>query len=315
MRILVTGATGFIGQNLVAQLLRSENEVTVVSRNPKQVNAALPKGCAAISWDQLTPAVVHQAEAVINLAGESVAGKRWSSSYKQKILSSRVQGTRKLVECINDRPKNSNLVVFISASAVGYYGDRGATVLDPESTPGDDFLAQVCVAWEAEAQKARHVRVVIPRIGMVLGPDGGALLKMLPIFKLGLGGELGDGLQWMSWIHIQDLVDLFEFFLNDERAQGAFNAVAPYPVTNKEFTKDLASILETRAFVKSPAFLLKVAFGEMSALFLNSQRSVPTKTLGLGFCFKYPTLTKALENLSKNSAFRQFFPQQDDSKS
>lgn len=301
MRVLISGGTGFIGTHLVKYLVHAEHEVTVICRDPSQALQGLPKGCAPVAWEQVTPEFVHSVEAIINLAGESVATHRWSNDRKNKILSSRVDTTRRLVECVNQRPENSNLTIFISASAVGFYGNRGDEVLSSDATLGTGFLAQVCEAWEAEAKKARGVRTVIPRIGMVLGADGGALRKMLPIFKLGLGGELGSGLQWMSWIHIEDLVRLFDFFLSEERAQGVFNAVAPFPVTNKEFTKDLASTLAASILFRTPAVMLKLAFGEMASLFLDSQRAVPKKTLGLGFQFRFPTLLKALDAILTNS--------------
>jgi uncharacterized protein (TIGR01777 family) len=229
------------------------------------------------------------------LAGEPVS-QRWTEAAKKRIHDSRVEGTRRLVNALStqsDRPR-----VLVCASAVGYYGSRGDQILTEASTPASDYLARVVVGWEEAAREAESlgIRVVRLRFGMVLGP-GGALAKLLPLFRFGVGGKLGSGHQWMAWIHIDDAVNLIVFALNFAAIHGAVNATAPHPVTNEEFTERLAIALHRPAILPVPAFALKLALGEMSEMVLASQRVLPTVAKSAGFRFQYPELRDALENL------------------
>jgi uncharacterized protein (TIGR01777 family) len=238
---------------------------------------------------------LREADAVIHLAGEPVA-QRWTAAAKQRIRESRVAGTRHLVQGLADlshRPQT-----LICASAIGYYGSRGDEVLRETAPPGNDYLAQVCQAWENEAQAAMPLgmRVVRIRIGVVLDPRGGALQRMLPPFRLGVGGRLGDGKQWMSWIHLQDLAALFQFAL-DHPVTGALNGVSPNPVINSEFTRELARAVHRPALLPTPSLALQALFGEMSQVLLASQRVVPAAAETAGFQFRFPQLAPALADL------------------
>jgi hypothetical protein len=230
-------------------------------------------------------------DAVIHLAGEPVA-QRWTGAARRKILESREEGTRRLVASLRNHPPN----VLVSASAVGYYGSCGDEILTEQAPPASDFLGQVAVAWEREALEAEKlgVRVVRLRIGMVLGAGGGALARMLLPFRLGVGGRIGNGRQWMSWIHIDDLCDLIAFVLPESTLRGALNATSPNPVTNAEFTQALARAVHRPALLPVPAFALKLLFGEMAEVILASQRVIPQAALRAGFEFRYPDIASAL---------------------
>ncbi len=271
MNVAITGASGFIGRRLAARLRSNGHAVAAVSlrRTPQPDDFA---GC----------------DAVVHLAGEPVA-QRWTAAAKERIMQSRVQGTRALVAALREHPPN----VMVSASGVGYYGSRGDDVLTEREPAGSDFLAEVCAAWEREAQKL-DARVVPLRIGMVLGEGGGALQKMLVPFRLGVGGRLGSGKQWMSWIHIDDLCDLILFALKESTLRRVLNATSPHPVTNAEFTHALAHALHRPALVPAPAFALRALLGEMSGMLLGSQRAVPEAALLAGFEFRYPDVGGAL---------------------
>lgn len=274
MRIAVTGASGFIGRALTARLAAAGHTV-----EPLKTRESF---------------VMPPCDAVVNLAGEPIA-QRWTPEAKQRIRYSRVEGTRRLVESmgrLSPRP-----AALVCASAVGFYGSHGDEILRETSPPGEDFLAEVCVAWEraaAQAESAFGIRVVCLRTGVVLGRGGGALERMLPAFRLGAGGPLGSGRQWMSWIHLDDLTSLYEFALNESRLRGAVNAVAPHPVTNAEFVRALAAALHRPALIPVPAFALKLMFGEMAGVLLDSQRAVPEAARAAGFEFRYPELGPAL---------------------
>jgi uncharacterized protein (TIGR01777 family) len=275
MKIAVTGASGFIGRRLVSKLKAAGEEVSVVSLRAAP-RAQDFKGC----------------QSVIHLAGEPVA-QRWTETARERIRTSRVQVTRSLVEVLRStRPS-----ILISASAVGYYGSRGDEVLTETSAPAADFLGQVACEWEQEAEKAEAfgVRVVRPRIAVVLGRDGGALKKMLPPFRLGVGGRIGNGKQWMSWIHIEDLVAMIEFALKNP-IRGAMNAAAPNPVTNAEFTRELGRAVHRPAIFPVPLFALKLLFGEMAEVVYASQRVVPKAALEAGFQFRFPEISGALRD-------------------
>jgi uncharacterized protein (TIGR01777 family) len=238
-------------------------------------------------------------EAVIHLAGEPVAAARWTDEQKRRIRDSRVKGSRNLVAGMRATPRPPK--VFVSASAVGFYGDRGDEILYEGSAPGSDFLSEVCLDWETEAARARElgVRAAFVRTGVALSPSGGALEKMLLPFKLGLGGRLGDGRQWFPWIHIEDVVGIFLHALMSPAVDGPINGVAPGIVTNEEFTGELAAVLNRPAFFPVPQFALRALMGEMAEVVTASQRVVPQVALDTGYRFKYPNLRPALESLLK----------------
>lgn len=293
MRALVTGATGFIGKRLIRSLERP----VVLTRNPDAAQKVLGD-VEAICWEpESGPPARHAFEgvdAVYHLAGEPVAEGRWTREKKDRIRDSRVLGTHNLVtalESLKNRPR-----VLIAASAVGYYGSRGDETLDENSKPGEDYLAEVCQAWEEEARSASllGIRVVTPRIGIVLGKDGGALKKMLLPFKLGLGGRLGTGRHWMPWVQVDDLVGLILHAFTHDEISGAMNAVSPAPVTNHEFTRTLAAALHRPAIFPAPEFALRLALGEVTAVLLASQRVMPRVAEKTGYQFRYPTLDGAI---------------------
>ena len=295
MRALVTGATGFIGKRLVSRI---EHPV-VLTRNVAAARSSFP-AAKVFNWEPesgLPPTgALDGVDVVFNLAGESIAGGRWTARRKERILRSRIVGTRNLVKGIEGMSKRPRALV--SASAVGYYGSRGDEVLTEDASAGTDFLAQVCVEWEAEANRATAlgVRVVTPRIGVVLGTDGGALEKMLPPFKLGLGGRLGNGRHWMPWIHLDDLIEIL-LFAGKFKIYGAINAVAPTPVMNSEFTRALAAALHKPAIFPVPAFALRLMFGELASVLLASQRVVPQAAVKAGIRFKHTSLGEALRQI------------------
>lgn len=295
MRIVVAGGTGFIGRALCARLAALSHEVTVLTRGGKAL-----AGTRAAVWDGSGPGEWEKALdgtfAVINLAGESVAAGRWTEARKKALVDSRILSTRALVgamKAAKAKPK-----VFISASAVGYYGDRGDTELDETSPPGQDFLAKLCQAWEREANgaEAAGTRIVNLRIGVVLGMGGGALGKMLLPFNLGLGGPLGRGDQWMSWISLEDLVGLVLHLMNGG-VSGPVNAAAPHPVTNRDFSSALGKALGRPAFMPAPAFALRFLLGEMADMLLGGQQAVPVKALKANYLFQHPDIDSALKSV------------------
>jgi uncharacterized protein (TIGR01777 family) len=289
MNCIVSGGTGFIGRHIVARLRESGHTVFVWSR----------KAAPPFAWDPLqsepSPESLEGVDAVIHLAGETVA-QRWNDDVKRRIADSRILGTRRLVDAISrmePRPK-----VLVSASAVGYYGDRDGTVLTEASSPGKGFLVDVCRQWEAEADRAAEfgLRVMKLRIGFVLGKDGGALASMLPPFRAFVGGRLGSGKQWMPWVHVVDVAHMFAYAMENQ-VSGVWNATAPNPVTNDEFTAEMSRILHRPAIFTVPPFALKLAFGEMGQHMLDSARVVPDAPFKHAYVFHYPTLDRALRNL------------------
>lgn len=292
---LVTGGSGLVGRALLPSL----SGAVVLSRDPTRV-AIDHEVYSAVRWDaerELAPlAALRGRDVIFHLAGEPVAGGRWTEGRKRSIRDSRVLGTRNLVAGLaalqaNERPK-----VLVSASAIGVYGDRGDEMLDELSAPGRGFLAEVCAGWEREAMAAERlgVRVVCARIGIVLAPDGGALAQMLPPFKLGAGGRLGSGAQWMSWIHLDDVVGLLLHAAREDSLHGLMNVVAPQPVRNADFTKALGQALHRPAVLVIPKAVLKLAYGEMSEIMLASQRVVPELAQLSGYAFKHRELAGAL---------------------
>lgn len=297
MRAVVTGATGLIGRALLRRL---SSPVAVLTRNTKLAQR-LGGGAEAFCWVPeagLPPATaLIGANVVFNLAGEPVADGRWTDDKKRRIRNSRVMGTRNLVAGLAALQRRPG--VLVSASAVGFYGDRGDEVLDERSARGQGFLADVCSDWEREAMAAERlgIRVVCLRIGLVMSPDGGALAKMLPAFRLGAGGRLGDGRQWMPWIRVDDVVGLLLHASRTDALRGPVNGTAPNPVTNAAFTSALASAVRCHALLPLPAVALRIAFGEMSGMLMASQRAIPALAQRNGYTFVHPVLNGALASL------------------
>ena len=299
MRALVIGATGFIGRRLIDRLDRP----MVLSRDAERARRALDRSDATVlacsGADEPVPAdALDGVDTVFHLAGEPIASGRWTRRKRRALRDSRVHGTRRLVEAIqagSQRPRT-----LVCASAVGYYGDCGDRELIESAPPGDDFLARICVDWEAEAQRAASlgVRVVCPRIGIVLGPAGGALAKMLPTFRLGLGSPLGTGRQWMPWIHRDDLVELLLFCAAHDAVAGPVNAVAPAPATNREFTVALGRVLRRPTILPAvPGLVLRTVLGEFGSVLLYSQRAAAARAIEAGFAFRHPNLEDALRQI------------------
>jgi uncharacterized protein (TIGR01777 family) len=296
MKAVITGATGLIGRLLAEKL----NHPMILTRRPKVAEHTFDSVDSAV-WipDQhRAPSdALEGRDVIFHLAGEPVATGRWTAEKKRRIHDSRVLGTRHLVQGIADckhPPK-----VLITASAVGFYGDRGDDILDERAAPGSGFLPQVCRAWEEEAMRAQEygVRVVCLRIGIVLAKDGGALAQMVPIFRLGAGGKLGDGKQWMPWIHVNDVVGMLLWAAGHDRLAGPLNGVAPAPVTNATFTRALAQVLKRPAFMPVPRFGLHLLFGEKTSIILASQRVVPKVAIELEFPFEHTDLSQALQSV------------------
>ena len=317
MHVVVTGATGFVGRPLVRSLLARGDSVTVLTREPGRAAERLSAGCAVAPWRDDTgvePAVLRDAGAVVHLAGAGIADHRWTDGYKRTIRESRVATTRSLVTAIGALPSAARPRTLVSASGVGFYGDRGDETLDESSAPGTGFLPEVCIAWEKEAFAAVDlgVRAVALRTGVVLDPHGGALAKMLTPFRLGVGGRVGSGRQWMSWITLDDLVALYVFALDRPELSGPVNAVAPTPVTNAEFTRALGHALGRPTVLPAPAIALRAALGEMAGLLLEGQRVLPTRARAAGFGFRHPELSGAfaahLADLDQQLVREQFVP-------
>jgi len=287
VRVLVTGGTGFIGQAVCHALRGAAHTVTIVSRDPAHASGT------AVGWDAVGQAVAA-ADALVNLAGEPIAAGRWGPVRKEAILQSRVNATRALVDAAGAAAQRP--AVLVSASAVGYYGARDDELLDETAGPGTGFLAEVCQAWEREASRAEALglRVVRLRIGMVLAGDGGALARMLPPFRAFVGGRLGNGRQWMSWIHRGDLTGLVVEALANEGYRGAVNATAPQPVRNREFVAALGRVLVRPAAFPVPGVVLRVAFGEMADMLLTGQHVLPRAAERLGYRWQYPEVLGAL---------------------
>jgi uncharacterized protein (TIGR01777 family) len=287
MRVLVTGGTGFLGRPLRRALEAGGHSVTVVSREPGRVPAR------SVGWGELD-GIMSETDAVVNLAGASIADGRWSDARKRAIRESRVESTRALVAAMrtaSPRPR-----VLVNASASGFYGDTGDDEVDEGMPAGSGFLADVCRAWEAEAVKAEplEVRVVRARLGVILGPDGGALARMLLPFRAFIGGPLGSGRQWMSWIQRDDVVQLVRTAVENEALTGPVNVTAPSPVRNADFARVLGHVLDRPAVLPTPAFALRLALGEMATMLLTGQRVLPAAALAAGYEFRYPELDGAL---------------------
>jgi uncharacterized protein len=298
MNVTLTGATGLIGTAVVNALLERGDGVTVLSRDPERARAALGD-VEAHPWQPLQEpapaAALSGRDAVVHLAGESVA-QRWTERARRAIVDSREIGTRNLVAGIGAaEPRPAALV---SASAVGYYGPRGDEPVTEDAPPGDDFLAGVCVAWEREAARAAEhgLRVATLRTGVVLDPEGGALAKMLPFFRLGVGGPVAGGRQYLSWIHADDVVGLYLAAVDDAAWQGASNACAPEPVTNREFSRALGHALHRPAFAPVPGLAVRALYGDMAEIVTTGQRAVPMRALERGYAFRHTDLEQALRD-------------------
>jgi uncharacterized protein (TIGR01777 family) len=298
MRVGVTGATGFVGRAVVAALQRRGDVPVALTRNPAA--ARMPPGVAVAAFDvndpTPDPAPLEGLDAIVHLAGETVEG-RWTAAKKRAIFDSRVNGTRNLVTSLAAcarRPRS-----LVSASAIGFFGDRKDEPLDDTSPAGDGFLASVCIGWEREARgaEALGMRVAMVRVSMVLGATGGAVGKLLPILKLGLGGPLGSGRQWMPWIHLDDLADLFCFVLDRDDLSGPISGVAPDYATNARVMRALARAVGKPAFLPAPGFALRLIIGEFAETLLGGQRVKPSKALGAGFVWKHPLLEAAAVDL------------------
>ncbi|MGL4612348.1 MAG: TIGR01777 family oxidoreductase [Shewanella sp.] len=291
MKILITGASGFIGSQLVARLA-PEHQLTILSRHPQASRQLLGTEHQYLaSLNEIDD--LNHIDAIVNLAGEPIVAKRWSKQQKQVICDSRWNITARLSQLISQSQHPPR--VLVSASAIGFYGRQGEQRLDEDATPHVEFSHEICHTWEqlALAAASTNTRVCIIRIGIVLG-QGGALAKMLPPFKLGLGGPIGHGRQGMSWIHVEDLLGLIDFLLRHDTCQGIFNATAPNPVSNAEFSQALGKALHRPACLPMPALLLRLAMGEMSELLTEGQFVIPKRALAAGFNFKYPQLQAAL---------------------
>jgi len=299
MKLVITGATGFIGSILSDRLWNQFHSLVLLSRRPPpEVNVTKKE------WFAWEPGVggawettVDGADGIINLAGEPIAGKRWSATQKARLRSSRIDATKSLVDAIAKAKVKPRFL--INSSAVGYYGPHGDELVTEKTGPGQDFLSRLCVEWEEEAKKAEAfgVRVALVRTGIVLEKGRGAMAKMVPPFKMFVGGPLGSGQQWMPWIHIEDEVGLICFLIDNNAARGAFNATAPNPVTMEAFSKALGDVLNRPSWVSVPPSALALMVGEMADMLLSGQRAVPEAALQLGYTFKYPEVSDALRSL------------------
>jgi uncharacterized protein (TIGR01777 family) len=297
MHILLTGGTGLIGRQLCRHWLSQGHRLTVWSRTPAKV--AKVCGAQVRGVARLEDVGQEPVDAIINLAGAPIADRPWTTKRKALLWSSRITLTEKLLAWLETREQKPQ--VLISGSAVGWYGDGGERELTEDSPPViDDFASQLCIAWEETAQRAEAlgIRVVLIRTGLVLSADGGFLSRLLLPFKLGLGGPIGNGRQWMPWIHINDQIALIDFLLHRNEASGPYNACAPKPVRNREFAKTLGSVLHRPSFMPMPALVLKVGLGELSLLLLGGQRATPARLLKAGFTFQFTDLRAALDDLS-----------------
>jgi uncharacterized protein (TIGR01777 family) len=302
-RIVITGATGLIGKKLADALIVRGDEVIIFSRNAEKARSIFPGAFECVEWNYQHPeqwkSKLEKSDAVIHLAGINLFSKRWNHKFKKAVLESREVSTKNLVEaiksCIN-KPE-----VFISASGIGYYGDCRDTILDEKSTKGNDFLSDVCEIWESESRKIAEygIRSVQIRTGLVLSPDDGALKQMLPPFKFFIGGPLGNGKQWSSWLHIDDIVGIYIHTIYAKNLSGAVNAATPYPLRMKEFANTLGKVLNRPSLFPIPKFILRLVVGEAAEVVTASQRIDSKKLLDSGYKFKFDKLENALRNLLK----------------
>lgn len=307
MRVFVAGGTGMVGSRLVRQLHQRQHAVVLLTRRPDAARTLFGDAASVVEGDPTVAGpwmdAVNDCDAVINLTGEGVFNKRWNDDFKKILVESRVKSTENVVQALarNPRRADGSPRALVNASAVGYYGPHGDEEVTEDTPPGNDFLAKLCVEWEAAARKVESsgVRLAIVRVGVVLGKDGGALAKLITPFKMGGGGPVGSGNQWLPWIHHEDIVGLFLLALENPAASGPINGSAPNPVTNKEFSKALGRVLNRPAIVWTPEFLLKLGLGEVAEIVTNGQRVLPKKALALGYSFKFPEIEAALADAVK----------------
>ena len=299
MKFLLTGATGFVGPAVVRRLRERKDTFRVVTRDPVSAAQALGQGLETYPLSAPVARLFEGVDAVVNLMGEPIFGKRWSPAQKFALRASRVDGTKRLVAAMKELPPEKRPKVFVSGSAVGFYGARGNEEIDESGSIGVGFLADVCREWEAAALEAEAlgVRTVVLRTGVVLGPGGGALAQMLPIFRLGGGGPIGSGSHWFPWIHRDDLAGLILHAVDKVEVKGPLNGSAPSPVTNAVFTKALGKAVRRPAFFPVPPFALRLAFGESADILTSGQRVLPAKALATGYSFQYPTIEAALTQI------------------
>ena len=299
MKILITGGTGFVGTQLTFRLIQDGHQVTILTRSLKGTKGS-SLGISYLEGDPTKKGpwqgAIKDRDAVINLAGASIFSK-WTDEHKKALRESRVNTTQNIVEGIASHPERP--FTLFSTSAVGYYGFCGDEELTEESPQGDDFLARMALEWEGEALKAREkgARVVITRFGIVMGEKGGALSQMIPLFKKYVGGPIGSGKQWFSWVHIKDLAEAFVFLLKHPEISGAVNVCSPNPVRNKDLAKALGKALHRPSFIQAPAFIVKLVLGEFGSVILEGQRVIPKRLLENGFVFQYPDIEKALQGI------------------
>jgi uncharacterized protein len=305
MHIFVTGGTGLVGRRLIKRLIERGDRAVILTRRPDRARELFGTTAHLVEGDPLRSGdwmnAVADCDAVIHLAGENIFSQRWNAAFKTLLRDSRVHSTQFIVEALRRRSKRADgqPKVLVNASAIGYYGPHGDEELTEDSPPGSDFLANLCIEWEnaARAAESAGVRVAMIRVGVVLDKEGGALAKLLTPFKLGAGGPVASGRQWMSWIHHAALVGLFLFALDRAEASGPFNGTAPNPLTNRDFGKALGHALHRPSFVWTPGLALRVLVGEAATLVETGQRVLPKKALQLGYSFQYPTLQTALAQI------------------
>jgi len=305
MKVFIMGGTGLIGSALIPQLLDRKDHVVLLTRRPEHARERWSDKCVIVDGNPMIAGlwmdVVQDCDAVINLVGESIFARRWNEEFKILLRDSRIQSTENVVRALAQNPKNSagNPKVLVNASAIGYYGPREDQVLTEDGPAGDDLLARVAVEWEksARAAEANGVRVALIRIGVVLDKQGGALPQMLTPFKLGVGGPIGSGKHWFSWIHIDDMVGILVLALDNPQAHGPINGTAQNPVTNKVFSKALGRALHRPAIFPVPPFMLRLRFGQVAEILTTGQRVIPAKALALGYKFKFQDIDPALANL------------------
>jgi uncharacterized protein (TIGR01777 family) len=305
MRIFLTGGTGLVGRRLVPRMLERGDNVVLLSRRAGHARDLFGPRVAVVEGDPTRPGewmdALGDCDGVIHLAGENVFARRWNADFKNLLRDSRILSTQQLVEALRRKPMRADgrPKVLVNASAIGFYGPRGDEELSEDSAAGSDFLALLCVEWEQTARTAEAVgvRVAMIRVGIVLDKEGGALAKLLTPFNLGLGGPVGSGRQWMSWIHHADLVGLFLLALDNDQAAGPINGTAPNPVVNREFGKTLGRVLHRPSVVWTPALALRALLGEAAMLVATGQRVLPRRALELGYAFQYPTLEAALRQI------------------
>lgn len=292
-RVLITGGTGFIGTALARQLLAAGVRVSVLSRNADRAARHFENRITALeSMDQIDAA--NAPEVIVNLAGKNLGEQRWSADIKQQLIDSRVLTTQQVVDYIAHAEVKP--VLLISGSAVGYYGARGDEALNEEAAPGNEFQSELCRRWEQTARQAEQydVRVCISRTGVVMGRGGGALSGLEPMFRKGLGAVAGNGRQWISWVHMQDLIDMFLRFMVDDTLSGPFNNTAPNPVTNRQFAKTIGKVLQRPVLLSMPGWAMRLLYGEMAHLYVTGQKVIPNRHLQSGFEYHYPDIESAL---------------------